>query len=165
MNSLLTFGKQLIGGAFVIALFSANAVYAGDEVFMTLTNASEGKVIELTEDDLLAMEQFTVLTANEFIDGLAEFTGPLARDVVALLNDAEIETVKLTAINDYAVDIPVTDILDYDVIFALAQDGVTFSARDKGPIWVIYPMSDNTELQDRVYNDRLIWQLVRVDAL
>jgi len=77
MNSLLTFGKQLIGGAFVIALLSANAVYAGDEVFMTLTNASEGKVIELTEDDLLAMEQFTVLTANEFIDGLGRVYRPV----------------------------------------------------------------------------------------
>ncbi len=55
--------------------------------------------------------------------------------------------------------------LEYDVIFAMSQNGERLSIRDKGPIWVIYPMTDNDELQDRVYNDRLIWQLVKVDTL
>jgi len=50
------------------------------------------------------------------------------------------------------------------VIFATSQDGIKFSLRDKGPIWVIYPMTDNRKLQDRVYNDRLIWQLVKVSV-
>ena len=165
MNSLLTVGKQFVGGVFVLTFLFASAASAGDEVYLRLTNGSDGAVVELTEDDLLAMEQFTVFTENEFVDGLAEFTGPLARDVIALLNAPEIETLKLTAVNDYAVEVPMSDLLDYDVIFAMAQNGTRFSIRDKGPIWVIYPMSENVELQDRVYNDRLIWQLVKVDAL
>jgi len=165
MNSLLTVGKQFAIGMFALTFICASAASAGDGVYLTVTNASDGFVVELTEDDLLAMEQFTVQTENEFVDGMAEFTGPLARDVIALLNATEIETLKLTAVNDYAVDVPMSDILDYDVIFAMSQNGTRFSIRDKGPIWVIYPMSDNVELRDRVYNDRLIWQLVKVDAL
>jgi hypothetical protein len=165
MNSLLTVGKRYVAGIFVLTVLFASAASAGDEVYLSLTNVSDGAVVELTEDDLLAMEQFTVHTENEFVDGLAEFTGPLARDVIALLNASEIETLKLTAVNDYAVEVPMSDLLDYDVIFAMAQNGTRFSIRDKGPIWVIYPMTDNVELQDRVYNDRLIWQLVKVNAL
>ena len=164
MSSLLVISKQFVGGAFALLVFYANSAFA-DEAFLTLTNVSEGVVVELTEVDFLALKQFTVFTENEFVDGLVEFKGPLARDVVALLNDAEIETLKLTAVNDYTVELPMSELLDYDVIFAVSQDGVAFSTRDKGPIWVIYPMTDNIELQDRVYNDRLIWQLVSVAAL
>jgi len=165
MNSLLTVGKQFVVGMFALSFICASVASAGEDVFLTVTNAFDGFVVELTEDDLLAMEQFTVQTENEFVDGMAEFTGPLARDVIALLNATAIETLKLTAVNDYAVDVPMSDLLDYDVIFAMSQNGTRFSIRDKGPIWVIYPMSDNVELRDRVYNDRLIWQLVKVDAL
>jgi hypothetical protein len=43
------------------------------------------------------------------------------------------------------------------------MDGVPLSKRDKGPIWMIYPMSDHEELRDPVYNSRLIWQVVKLE--
>ena len=165
MKYFITVGGQFASVVILLATLSASAAFAAGDVLLTLTDSDSGTVIEMTEADLLALEQFTVLTENEFVDGLVEFSGPLARDVVALLNKPEFESLTLTAINDYAVEVPIFDIVNYDVIFALSQNGVKFSVRDKGPIWVIYPMTDNAELQDRVYNDRLIWQLVRVDAL
>lgn len=165
MNGLLTVGRQFVSGVFVFTFLLGSAAAAGEDVYLSLTNVSDGTVVNLSEDDLLAMEQFTVLTENEFVDGLAEFTGPLARDVIAFLDAADIEMLRLTAVNDYAVEVPMSDLLEYDVIFAMTQNGTRFSVRDKGPIWVIYPMTENEELQDRVYNDRLIWQLVKVDAL
>ena len=165
MNSLLAIAKQLSGAVILAAAFFTNAAIAQDNILLTVTNFSQDVVVELTEEDLLAMEQFSVFTENGFVDGLVEFTGPLARDVVALLDGVEVETLTLTAVNDYSVDIPMSDMLDYDVIFALTQNGERLSIRDKGPIWVIYPMTDHVELQDRIYNDRLIWQLVKVNAL
>lgn len=165
MNSLLTVSKQFVSSVFIFLFIFSGSALAQDGVALTLADTSVDVVVELSEEDLLALEQFSVFTENEFVDGLVEFTGPLARDVLALLESPEFEAMKLTAANDYAVEIPFTDIIDYDVIFALMQDGEKFSVRDKGPIWVIYPMTDHEELQDRVFNDRLIWQLVRVDAL
>ncbi len=165
MNSLLTISKQLLGAVILTAVFFPNWATAQGDTYLTVTDSSQDVVVELTEDDLLAMEQFSVHTENEFVDGLAEFTGPLARDVIALLDALEITTLRLTAVNEYIIEVPVSDILDYDVIFAMSQNGERLSIRDKGPIWVIYPMTDNVELQDRIYNDRLIWQLVKVDIL
>ena len=165
MNRLLTAVRRVVSGFFALGFLWASAASAGADIYLSITNVSDGVVIELTEADLLAMDQFTVHTENEFVDGLAEFTGPLARDVIALLSASGIETLHFIAANDYAIEVPMSDILDFDVIFAMSQNGVRFSIRDKGPIWVIYPMSDNVELQDRVYNDRLIWQLIKVEAL
>ena len=104
-----------------------------------------------------------VSTENEFVDGMAEFSGPLARDILSLLGD-DFDSAEFTAINDYSIVIPVSDFQEYDVILALTMNGQKFSLRDKGPIWLIYPMSDHKELQDRVYNNRLIWQLTRITA-
>ena len=165
MYSLLTHGKQLASIVCVLISFFASAAFAAGDVVLTLENVSGGVVVELTEDDLLALPQAVVLTENEFVDGLAEFSGPLARDVIALLNDPDMDLLTLTAINDYSVKVSFVDFADYDVIFALFQNGNRFSPRDKEPVWVIYPMTDHEQLQDRVYNDRLIWQLVRVSAL
>lgn len=131
------------------------------EITLTLINTNTEEVITLTDDELLAFEQVTIRTENEFVDGMAEFSGPRARDVLALF-EAEVEDYTLTAVNDYSVVIPAEDFENYDVIFAMYQDGERFSLRTKGPLWVIYPMSDYDVLQDRVYNDRLIWQLASV---
>ncbi|HSG35732.1 MAG TPA: oxidoreductase, partial [Sphingomonadaceae bacterium] len=67
------------------------------------------------------------------------------------------------AANDYKVEIPLEDFVRYDVIFATSMNGDRLSLRDKGPIWIIYPMSDHRELRDPAYNQRLIWQLVRIE--
>ena len=165
MYKLLTVGKTFLSALVTLTLLSVSAARANEDVVLTLSDASTGVVVELLEADLLALEQAVVITENEFVDDEAEFSGPLARDVVALLNNPEITVFQLVAVNEYAVEVPVSDFIDYDVIFALFQDGERFSPRDKGPIWVIYPMSDHPELQDRIYNDRLIWQMVRIDAL
>lgn len=114
-------------------------------------------------EDLEALDQTVVVTANEYVDGEVEFSGPLARDVIDMLPELP-EEVLMTAINDYAITVPVSDFYDYDVILALSQDGTRLSRRDKGPIWLIYPTGDFEELQDRIHNDRLIWQLIRIEA-
>ncbi len=36
--------------------------------------------------------------------------------------------------------------------------------REKGPVWVIYPMDDNPELRNDLYNDRLVWQLKEISV-
>ena len=58
-----------------------------------------------------------------------------------------LETVRFTAANDYFVDIPTSDFRDYDAILAMEADGKKLSRREKGPLWLMYPISDHPELQ------------------
>ncbi len=132
------------------------------QTLLTLSGGPDGTEITLTERALMAMPHVYIKTKNEFVDDVTTFSGPLARDVMALL-DVDGSSVVLTAVNDYSVEVPLEDFVKYDVVFAMAADGERFSRRDKGPLWVIYPMSDFPELQDPVYNARLIWQLVKVE--
>ena len=107
----------------------------------------------------------TVVTENEFANGKVAYRGPLVRDVLAQLGLDDVEQVRLVAANDYFVDIPTEDFRDYDAILAMEADGKRLSRRDKGPLWLMYPISDHAELNDPVYLRRLIWQVVRIEAL
>jgi hypothetical protein len=131
------------------------------QTILTVLGPDQVVIREYSLNDLDALEQTVFETENPYIDGLSTFSGPSLELIVDKTGypDPASGFITLTAINDYQVKLPVTDFRSYDVMLATRRDGEEMSLRDKGPIWVIYPMSDNLELQDPVYNGRLVWQL------
>ncbi len=153
--------------AVLLGLCIAMPSLAWSNPVLTISGKSIGgdrASVEFSAEDLAGMEQATVKTANDYVDGVVTFSGPLFRTVLSEFEFGPDSTITVTAVNDYSVGIPANDILDYDVILATAMNGAEMSVRDRGPIWVIYPMTDNPELQDALFNDRLIWQLTKVDV-
>ena len=124
----------------------------------------EDQELDLSLDQLEAMPQVTVETENEFSNGLVSYRGPLVRDVLALVGLDARSTVRFTAANDYFVDIPTGDFREYDAILAMEANGERLSRREKGPLWLMYPISDHAALRDPIYLRRLIWQVVRIEA-
>jgi hypothetical protein len=120
--------------------------------------------VALSLDELAAMPQTTVATENEFTDGVVAYRGPLVRDVLSRLGLDALDEVRFVAANDYYVDIPTSDFTEYDVILAMEADGERLSRREKGPLWLMYPISDHSELKNPIYLRRLIWQVVRIEA-
>jgi hypothetical protein len=147
----------------VAALATWPATATPGDAALVLAGAEAGTV-ELTIEDLAALPQTTVATETEFTDGVVEFRGPLVRDVLVHLGLDHAEELRFIAANDYFVDIPTGDFRDYDVILAMEADGKPLSRRDKGPIWLMYPISDHSELRDPLYLRRLIWQVVRIET-
>jgi hypothetical protein len=160
-----------IGAAFAAFALAAAAgltlpgpVFAGAPA-LELISADKSQTLALSLDDLAALPQVTVKTENEFADGMVAYRGPLVRDVLSRLGLDKVEQVRFVAANDYYVDIPVKDFADYDAILAMEANGEKLSRREKGPLWLMYPISDHAELKDPVYLRRLIWQVVRIEPL
>jgi hypothetical protein len=141
------------------------AAAAPAEVALRLVSAGRSEVRELTLAELAAFPQVAVRTENEFSDGLITYRGPLVRDVLAELGLERLRAVRFVAANDYYVDIPTSDFARYDVILAMEADGKPLSRRDKGPLWLMYPISDHEPLRNPIYLRRLIWQVVQIEAL
>ncbi|MEP6320715.1 MAG: oxidoreductase, partial [Paracoccaceae bacterium] len=74
-------------------------------------------------------------------------------------------TLKATAINDYAVEIPLEDAVDGGPILAYLSNGVPMSVREKGPIWIVYPYDSDPKYQTEVIYSRSIWQLDRLETI
>ncbi len=162
-ESVLRLGGSLLLAA-LLALPGGEAAATGDAMLVVRNEAApDTPEVRMTEEDLLALPQVTVRTNTEFTDSVVEYEGPLARDVVELVGANGATTAHLVALNDYSVDVPVEEFFEYDVILALYADGKRLSRRGKGPIWLMYPLDDHSELQDPLYNVRLIWQLTTME--
>ena len=79
------------------------------------------------------------------------------------LAGAKGKTITATAINDYAVDIPASDADNPHVIVAIRMNGALMPVREKGPLWVVYPLTDEPALETEETKSKMIWQLNRLD--
>ncbi len=119
-------------------------------------------VMQFDRSMLEAMDTIEVVTDTPWTEGEIVFSGVLMRDVLDIA-DGQSGMIRAVALNDYAVDIPIADVLEHDVILALQRDGRNLTVRDKGPLWVIYPWLDNPRLRTELTYSRSIWQLRRLE--
>lgn len=122
------------------------------------TPDSGGAVYEFDRKALEDFPQKTIATKTPWTNGILDFSGPLLRDLLSSV-DGSGSVLRCMALNEYSVDIPMDDILRYDVIIAMKKNGENMSTREKGPLWVIYPWSEKPELWKETFMSRSIWQL------
>lgn len=102
-------------------------------------------------------------TSTPWYDGSHKFEGvPLAK-LLDTVGSAGVRLV-VTALNDYVTEIPAEDARKFGVILALKRDGQYMPVSDKGPIFIIYPFDDNSELKAQVYYKRSAWQVSRIEV-
>jgi hypothetical protein len=107
---------------------------------------------------LETLPRIEIKTTTPWTEGVQQFEGVLVRDILATVG-ARGNTVKAVAINDYAIEIPAADFERYRVIVAFRQNGKPIGRREKGPLWLIYPLDDHREIQNVEFHGRMVWQL------
>jgi hypothetical protein len=138
---------------------------AGD-IVLTISGAisntnSDGKA-EFDMDMLKALPASTFKTGTIWTPEVSSFTGVSLRALMAAVG-ATGKNMHSVAINDYAVEIPMTDAVDDGPIVAYAMDDKPMSVRDKGPLWVIYPFDSKSIYKTEEVYSRSIWQLSKID--
>ena len=121
-----------------------------------VTNSPAGAVFDKKMLEDLGLH--VTKTKTPWTDGQPVFEGPLARDVLKAVG-ATGKTLKVTALNDYSAEVPVSDMEEFDVILAMKMNGKDMRIRDKGPIFVIYPFDDVPSLYTEVIFNRSVWQV------
>jgi hypothetical protein len=152
-----------------LRLFAASAFLAlspiasqADEVLLTVTGLD--KTHSFDREALFAMEQVTFSTETIWTDGVQQFTGVSLHAFLDSLGVAD-GMIKATAINDYSVDVPVSDAVEGGPIIAFARNGEEMSIRDKGPLWLVYPYDSTPDYRSEVIYSRSIWQLDRIEIV
>lgn len=125
------------------------------------TNAGGKAVFDLAMLEGLPQKSFT--THTPWDNQVVEFSGPLLRDVLALVG-ARGTTLRAVALNDYKVAIPASDATRFDVIVAHHINGQTIPVRTKGPLFIVYPFDSNADLRNSTYYERSIWQLKAIEV-
>lgn len=129
---------------------------------IALTNATAEA--RLDRAMIEAMGVSTLHTGTIWTDGTSEFNGvELARLMLRLGADGSI--LRLTALNDYAVEIPMSEAVAGGPLLAFRMDGKDLSPRDKGPLWMVYPYDVDPKYKNEVSYSRSIWQLSMIEVL
>lgn len=129
---------------------------------ITVYNYSEGlensRQIEFGIRDLEVFPLVSVGTETPWTNGILHFKGPLLRDI---LRDAGAigNIIQVGGLDGRSAIIPREDIETYDVIVACQINGEYFGLRDRGPLWIIYPWSENSEIQTATFYERGIYHL------
>jgi hypothetical protein len=136
------------------------------EVILSVTGAitatNQGDAAAFDMDMLKAMESATITTNTPWTEAPQVFVGVPLHSLAARLGGAG-ASIRATAINDYAVDIPVADLIEGGALLAYLRNGEEMSIRDKGPLWVVYPYDQNEAYRSESIYARSIWQLDRIE--
>jgi hypothetical protein len=169
MSETATFARRIFVGS-VLSLFTSYAVAAdlatptGDVLLRVsgdISVSNDGPDATFDIAMLRALGEQSYVTSTIWTEGKQTFVGAPLKAVVEALGIEE-GVLMATAVNDYAVEIPLTDAVDGGAMIAFERNGEPMSIRDKGPLWVVYPYDENALYQSEVYYSRSIWQLDRI---
>lgn len=112
---------------------------------------------------LAALPQGSFTGETPWTKGTVSFSGPLGSAVLDHVG-AEGQTLKVVALNDYSSEVPVEDFRRHQIILATHRDGKELTVRDKGPLWIIYPMDRDPSLRNAVVYHRSVWQVRDIEV-
>lgn len=122
-------------------------------------NVGDDLVFDLEMLRRMPVTEFTTRTI--WTDGQTVFTGVSLHDFVQAVRP-EGRVLKASALNDYQVDIPLSDAVPDGPIIAYMMNGRQMSIRNKGPLWIVYPYDRNARYRSEIIYARSIWQLDRI---
>ncbi len=144
------------------ALAQADLAQPTNRVILTVTgnieNTNKPGKAEFDRKMLEALGVHRLRTTTPWTNGVIEFEGVLARDIMQAVG-ARGKQIKASALNDYFSLLPMQDVHRYRVLLAFSMDGKPLTRRDKGPLWIMYPLDDHAELRERPIQNHLVWQL------
>jgi hypothetical protein len=117
------------------------------------------------EFDLAALAKLPQATVHaDFPKGGAEteFSGPLLADVLAAAG-AEGKMVTVRAMDGYAVEVPVEEMVAKGAVVALERDGKALGIGGFGPSQIVFPRAERADLAD-MPDDWWIWQIYHISV-
>ena len=119
-----------------------------------LTNV--GSEAQFDRAMLAALPQYEFDTSTPWTEGSSHYSGPLMRDLLALLS-SDGDAVHVSALNGYEAEIP--------VILAIEKNGEAIPIREYGPLWVLYPFDQDEALLSEKIRFRAVWQVMHINVL
>lgn len=138
-----------------------NTVNMTEEVLDVSGALSKGAPLHLSLADIERMPKAKLATTTPWHTGRVEFEGVLVKDFLAAIGATGAKLV-VTALNNYACEIPIQDLVKYGAILAYKRDGNYMPIRDKGPLFIVFPYDSNPVLATEKFYSNSPWQIASI---
>lgn len=112
---------------------------------------------------LTALPQQTITTDFAMGGPMQTFEGPALADVLATAGVAGGATVWMQALDGYAVEAPVSELIAKGAVLALRRNGQAMRLGDFGPAQLVFPRGTMAGLDD-MNDDLWIWSIFHIKA-
>lgn len=130
-----------------------------DKLF-AFNDASFDKAMEFDTSALASLPQQTIRADFPKDGDVVEFTGPLLTDVLDAAG-ASGQTVKVSAIDGYAIEVPLEELTEKGAMIAVMRDGKALGIGDFGPTQVVFPRAEREDLSE-MSDDWWIYQVYNI---
>lgn len=149
-----------VGGA--VANSNIDAVKEGDQTLLGFHGIAFDKATAFDSAALAEMKQVRYRAAVPGADRQAEFSGPLLLEVLKAAG-ALGDTVTLTAMDGYAVELSLAYLKEHRPILATTADGRPLAIGGLGPAMAVFPPTDDPDLAAE-HKAMQVWSLFFIDV-
>ena len=166
-NFLMAAPFVIIGSKFAVAQDTVAPPVTGPVLLTVggdIATPSEGSAAVFDQQRLDQLPQNEFRTSTIWTEGVRRFSGPTLQ---GLLDDvgAGSGEIMATAINNYVVDISRSLVEPTTPIIATRIDGMLFSVRRKGPLWIVFPYDSDPLFRSELVYASSVWQLSKLTVL
>lgn len=123
-----------------------------------IENTNVGETAAFDRTQLEALSSSVLETSTPWTEGVQRFDGFPLSELLELVG-AKGTDIRAAAINDYAVTMPVTEVVEAGAFVATRQNGAAMQIRDRGPLWILFPYDSESRLVGDDFLNWSIWQL------
>ncbi|WP_076998009.1 molybdopterin-dependent oxidoreductase [Variovorax sp. KK3] len=124
----------------------------------------QARAFEFTEEEYMSLPQTSITTATPWTPR-SRFDGPLLSQVLAHVG-ASGSRVDVEALDSYRASIPMSDLKTFRPILAHSRNGNRMTARDHGPLFVMYPRDEYPKtLSTPSAQAKFIWQVRSISVV
>ncbi|MEJ7134259.1 molybdopterin-dependent oxidoreductase [Vibrio paracholerae] len=143
----------------ILTLWCSSFAFASD---ITIQVADTPPKVFSLKELATVLPEVSFTTELPWIHGARRFTGFKVGDLLEYLQQDQVNSVTFMALNNYAANISIEDIQQYEPIVAYYMDGNEMQIRHKGPFWLVYNLNKNPKLKNSVYYTHMVWQISQI---
>lgn len=139
------------------------------EVILTVTgNISTYNNGDTLDLDMATLEKFGVVKYDiddPWTKTTVNYSGVLLSDFLKIIGaSSSAENIRITALDDYAVDITITEAQKWPVLIATQSNGEYMTVAENGPTRIIFPFGRYSDVDVVLYQDLSIWSIKSIEV-
>ncbi len=121
--------------------------------------------ITLDEAALAALPQVEFETATPWTLGTYRYRGPTLKSVLAAQQVDSASAIDVAALNGYQQRVDLSLFAKVPLTLVRYQDDKPLTRRNKGPLWLLVPLSAHPDMDVSAIHNNMVWQVIRIEVV